>query len=83
MFVDSNSFLKLDFKSVSRILSSSELNIDSEMEVFNVIVSWLGHNKERSKYAKGIFLKVRLSLLSDPALKLITEKISCFIDIFC
>ena len=80
MLVDSTSFLELDFKFISKILSSSELNIDSEMEVFNAVVSWLGHNKERSKYAKGIFLKVRLSLLSDPALKLITEKISCFID---
>ena len=82
MFVDSTSFLELDFKHISKILSSSELNIDSEMEVFNAIVSWLGHNKERSKYAKGLFLKVRLLLLSDPALELISEKISCFVDDF-
>ena len=82
MFVDSTSFLELDFKHISKILSSSELNIDSEMEVFNAIVSWLGHNKERSKYAKGLFLKFRLLLLSDPALELISEKISCFVDDF-
>ena len=82
MLVDSTSFLELEFKLVSKILSSSELNIDSEMEVFNAIVLWLGHNEEHSKYAKGLILKVRLSLLSDPALKLITEKISCFIDDF-
>ena len=78
--VDSMSFLELDFKRISKILSSSELNIDSEMEVFNAIVSWLGHNKERKIYAKDILLKVRLSLLSDPALKFIIKNISCFID---
>ena len=80
MLVDSSSFLELNFKNISKILSSSELNIDSEMEVFSAIFSWLGHKKERKIYAKDLVLKVRLSLLSDPALKLITENISCFID---
>ena len=51
MFVDSTSFLELDFKHILKIVSTSELNIDSEMEVFNAVVSWLGHKKERSKYA--------------------------------
>ena len=54
MFVDSTSFLELDYKHILKILSTSELNIDSEMEVFNAIVSWLGHNKKRSKYAKDL-----------------------------
>ena len=31
MFVDFMSFLELDFKLISKILSSSEMNIDSEM----------------------------------------------------
>ena len=82
MFVDSTSFLELDYKHILKILSTSELNIDSEMEVFNAIVSWLGHNKERSKYAKDLILEIRLSLLSDPALNFIIENISCFIDDF-
>ena len=82
MFVDSTSFLELDFKSVSKILSSSELNVDSEMEVFNAVCSWLGHNKERCKYTKDLFLKIRILFLSDPALKLILENISYFIDDF-
>ena len=80
MFVDSTSFLELDFKSVSKILSSSELNIDSEMEVLSAVVAWLGHKKERKIYAKKLFLKIRISFLSDPTLKLITEKISFFVD---
>ena len=82
MFVDSSSFLELDLKLISKVLSSSELNIDSEMQVFNAVVSWLGHNEKRSKYAKYLFLKVGIFLLSDPALKLIKEKVSCIIDDF-
>ena len=82
MFVDCTSFLELDLKLISKILSSSELNIDSEMEVFNAVVSWLEYKKERKIYAKDLFLKVRLCFLSDPALKLIKEKISCLIDDF-
>ena len=82
MFAESTSFLELDFKRIIKILSSSELHIDSEMEVFDAIVSWLGHNKERKVYAKDLILKIRLSLLSDPALKLIIENVSCFVDDF-
>ena len=81
-FVDSTSFLELDFKLVSKVVSCNELNIDSEMEVFNAVISWLGHNKERNIYAKDLFLKVRLCFFSEPALKLITEKMSCFINDF-
>ena len=80
ILVDSTPFLELEFKSISKILSSSELNIDSELEVFEAVVSWLGHKKERSKYAKHLFLKTRLSLLSIPALRFISDKISNFID---
>ena len=35
MIVDSDNFLELDFFSIKKILSSSELNIDSELQVFN------------------------------------------------
>ena len=82
MLVDSRSFLELDYKSVIRILSSSYLHIDSELEVFNAIVMWLSHLKERGKYAKNILFMVRLSLLSISALKHIKSKYSCFIDDF-
>ena len=80
MFVDCTSFLDLDFKIILKIFSSSELHIDSEMQVFNAVVSWLGYKKERKVYAKDLILKIRLSLLSDPALKLIIENIAFFID---
>ena len=35
MFADSDSFLEIEFKYIRKILSSSELNIDSELQVFN------------------------------------------------
>ena len=50
------------------------------MEVFNAAVSWLEYKKERKVYAKDLILKIRLSLLSDPSQKLITESILCFTD---
>ena len=78
--VDNTSFLDLDFRSVSKILSSSELNIDSELEVFNAVVAWIDYKKERSKHAKSLFMKIRLSLLSVPALNYVSDKISSFFN---
>ena len=66
---DSKDFLELDFTCVSAILNSSELLIDSELQVFNVMNAWLNHNSiERSKHAKYLLQRVRLSLLTIPAL---------------
>ena len=61
---DSNNFLELDIKLVVAVLNSSELLIDSELQVFDVINAWLNHKRfERSKHAKNILQKCRLSLL--------------------
>ena len=66
---DSKDFLELDFTCVSAVLNSSELLIDSELQVFNALNAWLNHNSiERSKYAKYLLQRVRLSLLTIPAL---------------
>ena len=79
MVANSSNFLKLDFKSVAKILSSSELSIDSELEVYNAADGWLRYKlTERSNYAKDILLRIRLSLLSVPALNQISNKNSCF-----
>ena len=83
--VDNQNYLHLDFSLVAKILSSSELNIHSEIEVFKAAITWIKHNsEERSKYAKQLLLKVRLNLLSEGALKhmldcslLLTENIEC------
>ena len=77
---ESQKFLNLDYKYVAKILSSSYLNIDSELEIFNAVVSWLGNIKERNTFANNLFLKIRFTLLSAHALKFISEKMSSFID---
>ena len=79
MASDSNNFLDLDFVSLKKILSSSGLNIDSELEIFDAADSWLRYDMfERGKYAKYLLSKVRLSLLSVPALNQILTKLSSF-----
>ena len=75
MVVESKTFLELDYIHVGKIISSDELNVDSELQIINVVEDWLSHKRtERSKYAKDLLLKIRLSLLSDPALNYILEK---------
>ena len=79
MVSDSTSFLELDFVSLAKILLSSNLLIDSELEVFNAADLWLSHNIiERGKFAKDLLLKIRLSLLSKHALKYLSDKKSSF-----
>ena len=83
---DSKDFLELDFTLVAAILNSSELLIDSELQVFRAMNAWLNHNIiERSKYAKYLLQTVRLSLLTVPALNnmvdqnmWIVEDLECF-----
>ena len=41
---DSEEFLELAFTYAAAILNSSELLIDSELQVFNVMLAWLNHN---------------------------------------
>ena len=77
MVAESNNFLELEFKYVLRVLSSDELNCDSELQVFNAANGWLYHNiSERRKYAKHIFRCIRVFLLSIPAMKYVRDKIS-------
>ena len=79
MFAGTCNFLELDFTSVAKILSSGELHIDSELQVFNAATKWLCHNvNERSKYAKDILLKTRFHLLSGHALKYLLNITSTF-----
>ena len=79
MVVETQNFLHLNFKLVEKILASSELNIHSEVEVFNAAITWLKHNsEERSKYAKQLLLKVRIPLLSEHALEYVLSKVLFF-----
>ena len=67
-------FKKLDFDLIAKIISSSELNTDSEIEVFNAADNWIAHDfEERRKFASRLLAKVRLNLLSVDALNCILE----------
>ena len=56
MVVETQNFLHLDFSLVAKILVSSKLDIHSEVEVFNAVVTWVEHNsEERSKYEKNYY----------------------------
>ena len=74
MVIESQNFLHLDFNLVVKILDSSELNVQSEVQIFNAANIWLSYNtKERKNYAKQLLLKVRLNLLSEYAIKYILK----------
>ena len=73
--------MHLDFSIVAKILDSCELNIHSEVEIFNAVIAWLKHNSvQRIKYAKQLLLRVRISLLSEHASKHILDKTSSFTE---
>ena len=79
MVVETLNFLHLDFSIVAKILASSELNTHTEVEVFIAVINWLKHdNENRSNYAKQLLSKVRFTLLSEPALKYISNCDSIF-----
>ena len=79
MLVESQDFLQLDFSCLAKILASSELDIHSEVEIFDAAVAWLKHNsEERSKYAKQLLLKVRITLLPEQTINYLLEKGSPF-----
>ena len=81
MLVETDNFSYLDFNLIAKILASSELNIHSEVEVFNAAKKWLKHDsEERSKSATRLLQKVRLSLLSEQAVKHLSDKISFFAE---
>ena len=76
IIADSDNFLELDFDYIRKILSSRGLNIDSELQVFYALDSWLLYDiNKRSKYAKQLFSKVRLSHLSTSALNKILDRV--------
>ena len=70
MVAKTENFLQLDFNHVDKILSSSELNVFSELEVFHAADFWLRcKDFDRTKFASQLFLKIRLPLLTDHAIK--------------
>ena len=82
MVVDSQNFLHLTYNLVDKIVKSSQLKIDSEIEVFNAIDSWTSFNiNERRELAKNLLSNVRFHLFSENALKDVIKTSSSFSDI--
>ena len=58
-------FLSLDAKEVERWISSDEISVETEAEVFKIAQNWVEHNKsERNAAFEELFRHVRLVFLS-------------------
>ena len=79
MVAESKNFLQLSYDAVLKILSSSQLNITSEIEVFRSADKWISYDfVDRIKYAKLLLSKVRLHLLPNEALDYVLNELSTF-----
>ena len=76
---ETNNFLELDFPLMKRIISSSNLHITSEIEVFSAANEWVSYRlDERTKHAKSVLSLIRLPLLTEPALVQVLNKSTSF-----
>ncbi|XP_078354727.1 kelch-like protein 40 [Oculina patagonica] len=58
-------FLNMPSEEVNQWISSDEINVSAEEDVFNIILAWIDHNKsERKKYFADLFRYVRLIYVS-------------------
>ena len=77
---DCSKFLELDYISILCIISSSNLNIDCEIEVFNATDKWISYDfNKRRKYLVSLLSKVRLNLISQHALNAISNSYLSFL----
>ncbi|XP_078354421.1 kelch-like protein 21 [Oculina patagonica] len=58
-------FLNMSSEEVNQWISSDEINVSAEENVFKIILAWIDHNKsEREKYFADLFRQVRLIYVS-------------------
>ncbi|XP_078382353.1 kelch repeat and BTB domain-containing protein 12-like [Oculina patagonica] len=58
-------FLNMSSEDVKQWISSDEINVSAEEDVFKIILTWIDHNKsEREKYFADLFRQVRLIYIS-------------------
>ena len=63
---DKNPFYELQFEDICLIFSCSELQISSELELFNAAVDWINYKpKIRTKHMNKFLKLIRLPLLSN------------------
>ena len=68
----------MDARCVAEILSSDELDIDSEMEIAQIAESWLLHDDARCNHARLLLSKVRIPQLSSHVAVLQVFNKPCF-----
>ena len=72
---ETENFLQLDVVFLNKILSSSQLSVSSELDVFRAVNQWLEcGGSDRHRFAKDLFLKVRFPLLPDRVLRNLSIK---------
>ena len=73
----SESWLSLELEQITKILSSDELGVMNEQQVFESALAWLKHENRRCRFTAKVLTKVRLHLLpaSYMVSKVMTEKL--------
>ena len=77
-------FKLIDFNLLKFIVSRSDLNITSEVEVFTAVVDWVNHDeKARKSFMVDLLKQVRLPLLSSEIIKNVIKMHSLCSDQNC
>ena len=71
---ETKNFLELDFRIINKILSSSKLNISSEVEIFKAADAWLRRKIFNGNIAESLFLQIRFPLLSNHVIESLFDK---------
>ena len=67
--VETDDFLSLNMKQVMEWVSSDDITVNAEREIFNGIVKWVSHNRiEREAHFEELFHQVRLMSISQDQL---------------
>ena len=81
ILTDDKNFLEIDFAKVRKILKSSQLNVDFELEVYRFAEEWLKHDVGgRKRHAKDLLRLVRLRLFSQKTLERLLVEPSPFTE---
>ena len=79
LITDTEKHFDLSIEPLKKVLSDSDLNVTTELEVFNSAESWVKHDTtERIGFAEDLLKTVRLQLLSDAALRSLLKSKNCF-----
>ena len=83
--VEMDEFLSLEAKEVEKWISSDEISVAAEADVFEIVLKWIEHDKsERKASFEQLFRHVRLAFLSRDFLidvvtnELVEENFDCF-----